>query len=412
MIDQLLNPEVQEFIKDHQFDDPFALSLKSKPREDFPLKEAIEQIHSLQKAKHKIPGWVAVENIVWPPPLSVEQSSSEITAKFKAEQIHGKSMVDLTGGMGVDTGFFANGFAETHYVESNLHLVAIAQHNFDVLKKNNITVYNDYAEDFLNKSKSHFDAIFLDPSRRIKSKKVFKIEDCVPNLYEIVPKCLKLTNQLLIKLSPLVDLSLLIKDFTPVKIWVVSVKNDVKEVLCLIRNEKLRTLIFAVDLQDHGELMPACPVGRLFGFNKKEETKAENVFSLPLKYIYEPSAALLKSGAFKLVGYRFRLKKLHVNTHLYTSDELIKDFQGRVFLLKEQIKPDKKEISRIAPNNQINVLTKNYPLSSAQLKKKFSLKDGGENFLIGTTLMEGKKVLMLCKRISNFVKVSNFDKAK
>ena len=213
MIDQLLKPEVQNFIKDHQFDDPFTLSLKIKSREDFPLKETIEQIHSLQKAKHKIPGWVAVNNIVWPPPLSVEQSSSEITAIFKSELIYGKTMVDLTGGMGVDTGFFANRFVETHYVDSNTHLSVIAKHNFDVLKKNNIIVYNDNAEDFLNKSNSHFDAIFLDPSRRIKTKKVFKIEDCAPNLYEIVPKCLKLTNQLLIKLSPLVDLSLLIKHF-------------------------------------------------------------------------------------------------------------------------------------------------------------------------------------------------------
>ncbi|MCK5704697.1 MAG: RsmD family RNA methyltransferase, partial [Cyclobacteriaceae bacterium] len=213
MIDHLLKPEVQEFIKDHQTDDPFALSLKSKSRKDFPLKEAIEQIHSLQKAKLKIPGWVAVENIIWPQPVSIEQSSSEITALFKSELIYGKSIVDLTGGMGADTGYFAERFAETHYVESNPDLAAIARHNFDVLKKNNITVYNDDAEKFLNKCTIHFDAIFLDPSRRIQNKKVFKIEDCAPNLYEIVPKCLKLTNQLLIKLSPLVDLSLLIKDF-------------------------------------------------------------------------------------------------------------------------------------------------------------------------------------------------------
>jgi hypothetical protein len=402
MIDQLLKPEVQEFIKDHQFDDPFALSLKSKSRNDFPLKEAIEQIHSLQKAKLKIPGWVAIENIIWPPPVSIEQSSSEITARFKSELIYGKSMVDLTGGMGVDTGFFAERFAETHYVESKPDLAAIAQHNFDVLKKNNISVNNDDAEDFLKKSTNHFDAIFLDPSRRIKNRKVFKIEDCAPNLYETVPKCLKLTNQLLIKLSPLVDLTLLIKDFAPVKIWVVSVKNEVKEVLCLIKNEKRKTLIFAVDLQFHvrNDKRAVKHVKTiLFGFNQEEEATAQNTFSLPLKYIYEPSSAILKTGAFKLIGHRFGLKKLHVNTHLYTSDELVKDFPGRIFLLREQLKQNKKEVSRITPDNKINILTRNYPLSPVLLKNKLGLKDGGENCLIGTTLMDGKKALLFCERI-------------
>lgn len=405
MINRLLKPEVQEFIKDHQHVDPFTLSLKSKPRENFPLKEAIEQIQSLQKAKHKIPGWVAVNNIVWPPPLSVEQSSSEITAKFKAELIHGKSIVDLTGGMGVDTCYFADKFEEVHYVEFDQDLADAAQHNFYVLEKNNVAVNYVEAEDFLNKSATHFDAIFLDPSRRMKNKKVFKIEDCTPNLYEIIPKCLAKTDQLLIKLSPMADLSLLIKDFSPVKIWVVSVKNEVKEVLCLIRNEKLRTLIFAADLQFHAHMHYLADrwearqeKSMVFGFNQEEEAKTESIFSFPLKYIYEPSSAILKAGAFKLVGHRFELKKLHVNSHLYTSDDLVKDFQGRIFLLKEQLKQNKKEISRIVPNKKINVLTRNYPLSPAQLKNKLSLKDGGENYLIGTTLMDGKKALLFCER--------------
>ncbi len=399
MTERLLTPEVQQFIMDHQHDDPFALSLKSKAHKDFPLKEAIEQIHSRQKALHKLPGWVATENIIWPPPVSVEQSSSEITTGFKSELIFGTSLADLTGGMGVDTASFANRFDETHYVEPNPELTVIARHNFDELKKDNITVYNDTAEGFLQKIPRHFDAIFLDPSRRNKSRKVFKIEDCTPNLYEIVPECLKRTDQLLIKLSPLVDLSLVIKDFSPVKIWVVSIRNEVKEVLCLIQNEKRKTLIFAVDLQFHGKTMPAFPADRLFGFSKEEEARTENAFSLPLAYIYEPSAAILKTGAFKLVGHRFELKKLHVNTHLYTSDILVEDFPGRIFLLKEEIRPHKKELTRIVPDKKVNVLTRNYPLSPEQLKKKFGLKDGGNNYLIGTTLMDSKKVLLFCKRV-------------
>lgn len=392
MIAQLLKPEVQKFIKDHQTDDPFMLSLKSKASKDFPLKEAIEQIHSLQKAKLKIPSWAETENIVWPPPISVEQSSSEISAKFKAQLIHGKSIIDLTGGMGVDTSCFAEKFDEVHYVESNPNLAELVKHNFRVLGLKNISIKHGSAEEFLENSTQRFDAMFLDPSRRLKNKKVFKIGDCTPNLYEIVPACLGLSNLLLIKLSPLVDLSMLIKDFSPAKIWVVSVRHEVKEVLCLVQNEKTPTVISAVDLPDHGKNV-------VFEFKHEEEAETDSLFSLPLNYIYEPSSAILKAGAFKLIGHRFGLKKLHINSHLYTSVERIEDFPGRTFLLTKQLKMDKKEIARLIPDKKINVLTRNYPLSPDQLKKKLSLKDGGDNYLIGTTLMNNKKAVLYCERM-------------
>lgn len=392
MIIQLLKPEVQKFIKDHQFDDPFVLSLKSKAHKDFPLKEAIEQIHALQKAKLKIPSWVATEEIIWPAPISIEQCSSELTARFKADLIHGKSIVDLTGGMGVDISCFAATFDEVHYVESEPNLAELALHNFSLLGLNAISIHCERSEDFLGKRTEKIDAIFIDPSRRVKDKKVFKIEECAPNIYELVPLCLELSNQLLIKLSPLVDLSLLIRDFAPSKIWVVSVKNEVKEVLCLIQNEKTTTQISAVDLQNDGKK-------EVFEFNHEEEATIESVFSLPLNYIYEPSSAILKTGAFKLVSHRFGINKLHINAHLYTSDVLIEDFPGRTFILKKQIKMDKKEIARLVPHKKINVLTRNHPLTPDQLKKKLSLKDGGEDYLIGTTLMNDKKAVLFCERV-------------
>lgn len=392
MIAQLLKPEVQKFIKDHQTDDPFSLSLKSKATENFPLKEAIEQIHSLQKAKPKIPSWSAKEGIIWPPPISVEQCSSELTAAFKAKLIQGKSLVDLTGGMGMDTSCFARNFEEVHYVESNPGLVELARHNFKALGISNISCHCETSEDFIKKRKAKIDALFIDPSRRVKDKKVFRIEDCTPNLYEIIPKCLAITDQLLVKLSPLVDLSLLIKDFSPSKIWVISIKNEVKEVLCLVQNEKPTTQILAVNINNLDNM-------GVFEFNQHEEANAESSFSLPLTYIYEPSPVVLKSGAFKLVGQRFGLYKLQTNTHLYTSDEHIIDFPGRTFLLKNQSKLDKKEIARLVPDKKINVLTRNHPLSPEQLKKKLSLKDGGEHYLIGITLMNNKKALLYCERI-------------
>jgi len=393
MNEELLSPEAQKYIRDHQHDDPFLLSLNTKKSSDFPLAEAIEQIQSRQKAKGKLPEWLAKEGIIFPPPISVEQSSSEITARFKAELIHGKSMVDLTGGMGIDTFYFAQFFENVNYVEPNEKLSQLARHNFSVLAKKNVKVHNFSAERFLNENTEIFDAIFIDPSRRSESRKVFKIEDCFPNLYEIIPKCLEISDQVLVKLSPLVDLSLLIHDFSPTDLWVVAVKGEVKEVLCLIVNAKKAPKIHAVDLVTHEKKV-------VFTYDWEEEQKAENKYSLPLKVIYEPNAAILKSGAFKLLGTRYNLMKLHQHTHLYTSDKLIQNFPGKVLVYERQIKQNKKEITQTIPDNKINVITRNFPLTAAQLKKKFDLKDGGDNFLIGTTLVDGKKVLLWCKRKS------------
>jgi predicted O-methyltransferase YrrM len=394
MIDRLLSPEVQQYIRDHQHDDPFLLSLRHKKNlMDFPLREAIEQIHSLQKARTKLPSWAARENIIWPAPKSVEQASSEITAKFKASLVSGKSFLDLTGGMGVDCIFFADQFEEVHYVESDAALCALARHNFGMLGFGHIQIHNITAEAFLTDCQKNFDAIFIDPSRRFDSKKVFKIEDCSPNLYDILPKCKSISNQVLVKLSPLIDLSFLVKEFQPESIWGISVRNEVKEVLCLVqRGNKTQVKIEAVDFLANGD-------SKVFKFLHHREAEAKSDFSSPLTYIYEPNAAILKAGAFKLIGNHYELKKLHQHTHLYTSDEIITDFPGRIYKVMAELKPDKKEISGAVPGKKINVLTRNFPLTPAQLKKKFGLIDGGEDFLIGTTLMDGKKVLLRCSRI-------------
>ena len=391
MIEKLLSLEVQEYIKDHQSDDPFLLSLKTKKSADFPLKAAIEQIESRQKAKSKLPGWFEIEGLIFPPPISVEQSSSALTADFKSKLIHGKSMVDLTGGMGVDVSYFADQFEKVIYVEPNEKLCDLARHNFTVLDKD-IKVYQSTAEDFLHENQEHYDVIFIDPSRRAEDKKVFRIEDCSPNLYAIIPKCKSITEQILVKLSPLVDISFLIKNFEPSDIWIVALKGEVKEVLCKISNEKKAAKIHAVDLIDHEKSID-------FNFDWEEEHDAKSEISLPEKYIYEPNASIMKAGAFRLVAERFKLKKLHQNTHLYTSEKMVKNFPGKRLRILEELKQDKKAIAKSVPGKKINVITRNFPSSTVQLKKKYDLQDGGDQFLIGTTLMHGKKVLLMCERV-------------
>lgn len=394
MIKKLLSPEVQKFIKDHLNDDPFLLSLHTKKSDSFPLTEAIEQIQSYQKAESKMPSWSSSHDVIWPPPISIEQASSEATAKFKSTLIRGNSLADLSGGMGIDTSYFASQFQEIHYVESSQQLCDLAAHNFLALGKNNVSIHCQTSDEFLKVNTRKFDAFFIDPSRRQEDKKVFKISDCSPNLYETIPLCLNFSSQILVKLSPLVDLSLLIKEFQPSKIWVVGLKNEVKEVLCLIQNDTKPAKIHAVDLNEEGLVQAE------FDFYQHEEAQAKSEYAIPQKFLYEPSPVLLKTGAFKLIGQYYKLKKLHQHSHLYTSDELIEDFPGKILRIVAQLKPNKKEIAKIFPDNKVHVITRNYPLSANQLKGKFKLKDGGEDFLIATTLMDGKKGLFRCKRVS------------
>jgi hypothetical protein len=268
----------------------------------------------------------------------------------------------------------------------------MARHNFNVLEKRNIQIYHTTAQTFLADNQVSYDAIFIDPSRRSENKKVFKIADCSPHLLDVLPQCLKFAPKVLVKLSPLVDISLLLKTLSPNFIWVVGVKNEVKEVLCLVERKMQRCRIETVMLHDNVDRTE-------FKFFLKQEKEAVSEFSLPQKYIYEPNAAIMKAGAFKLIGKHFGLKKLHQHTHLYTSDELVDNFPGKVLTLLGQLKPGKKEILKAIPDGKINVITRNYPVSPAQLKAKLGLEDGGDDFLIGTTLMKSTKALLFCERV-------------
>lgn len=395
MLNRLLSPEVQKFIKDHQNDDPFLLSLTAKQDKSIPLKEAIEQIQSYQKAKAKLPSLAKKEQLIWPPSVSVEQASSETTAQFKSSLLQGKLLADLSGGMGVDTLHFASHFNKVHYVEPDQHLCEIARYNFPRLNVGNIDIHHQSAEGFLaeqDQTKTLFDGIYIDPSRRDQGRKVFKIEDCIPNLYDIIPNCITISKKVLVKLSPLIDLSLLTRDFQPSEIWVVAVKNEVKEVLFLLPSQGEATNIHAIDLDQQGKYSE-------FAFDREMELQASSEYSHPLDYLYEPNAAIMKAGAFKLMGQKYSLKKLHQHSHLYTSNDLVMDFPGKILKIKDILTKSNKDLARHFPGGKVNVITRNYPLTANQLKKKYTLTDGGDSYLVGTTLFDGKRVLISCERL-------------
>jgi hypothetical protein len=394
MNQQLLQPAVQKFIIDHENDDEKMLVLKHKTIEGVPAALVATQINGRKKAKLKIPQFYSTINILYPPGINLEQSSSEKTALFKASVLknYGSKLIDLTGGYGVDSFFFSQSFNTVHYVEPDRALLEIVKHNHQVLGAHTIFHHNLTAEKFLAEYTENFDCAYIDPSRRSKSnQKVHKLSDCDPDISQLLPEIFKISPIVLIKSSPLLDIHQGLRELMNVeKVWIVAVDNECKEILFLCRNRFIgEPEIIAVNLQD---------VTERFSFMFSEEKGIESAFSNPLSYIYEPNASILKAGAFKLIGNRFSLCKLHPSTHLYTSPSLIKDFPGRIFKILHFTKPDKKLLHSIFAEGKANIITRNYPLSNEALKKKTKLKDGGDCYLIGFSGQK-EKYLVAANRI-------------
>lgn len=358
----------------------------------------LQQIEGRERTADKLPTFASIPDWWYPVRLSCEQCSSELTARYKASLLsplalgEGKEerLLDLTGGYGVDTYFLSEQFTHTDYVEQNEELCRIAAHNFALSQKSkverqklSIAIHNTTAEDFLLSSpcgEAGWGLIFLDPARRDShGSKVFRLEDCTPNVVELLPTLLAHSKRLLIKLSPMLDLTQAVTSLSQVNwdIHIVAIKNEVKEVLLLSGGTGQITTI---DLAQKDQA---------FVFTREEEQHC----GLDIRdgklanYLYEPNAAILKAGAYKLVAQRFGLYKLDVNTHLYTSRQFIENFPGRVWRITE-----KQNLK------QANVLTRNYPLTPEQLKKKLHLRDGGTAFVIGCRVA-GKPTLLYAERV-------------
>lgn len=383
--------------------DPRELVLKYNKIQGVPVATIAEQIIGRRKAKEKIPVFYQANNIVYPPGTNIEQSSSETTALFKcsilSEELSEASILaDLTGGLGVDSYFFSQIFNQVFYIETNAKLLEVAQHNHQQLNAKGVHYFNSSAEQFLSSSNQTFDCIFIDPSRRDKdNKKVASLADCEPNVISLVDKIFTKTKFILIKASPLLDIQQAINELSNIKkVFVVSVDNDCKEILFLCeKNFQDEPLIVAINLSRKKNTDAL-----VFQFSEEREAKAD--FSDPLLYLFEPNSSILKAGAFKLVSKRFQLHKLHPNTHLYTSDKIVKGFPGKVFKIISEVKPDQKNVKKYFPQGKANVTTRNYPLSVKELKSKTGLMDGGDQFLIGFSGTK-KKFLIAATKIESDV---------
>lgn len=392
MIKELSKPEIQKFIRDHEQHDPFQLVLQAKKHPDLPIKAIVEQIRARQKAKVKLPEWYQTEGIIFPPLLSIEQCSSEATARYKSRLVAGKHLVDLTGGAGVDTYYMSQSFDKVDYVEKNGVLSAIARHNFQVLRANNIAVHHTQSEDFLQTLFRPVDCIYLDPARRDDhALKVFRLEDCTPNVVDMLHVLVSRAQTVLIKTSPMLDIEAAMHELQYVdQVYVMAVNNECKEVLYQLKLEPDQDQeIIAINLQGSNH--------QIFKFKKSAEVTAEVTYSQPLQFLYEPNAAVLKAGAFKLVAQTHSLHKLHPHTHLYTSDQLILDFPGRIFKCEAVSAYNRKAIQRFLPENKANMTTRNFPDSVKEARKKLGVAEGGKCYIFLSVIEEKPKVIITTK---------------
>jgi len=377
--DKLLHSDVQNYINANLNTDLHSLLLKKSPFSEVSMQEIVQQIKGKQVAQKKFP-FLLKEGIVFPPQLNLEQSSSEKTAVYKSELLKGKKFIDLTSGFGIDAYYLSKNFDEVTLVEQNTELLKIVENNWTVLDRK-AQFINKKLEDFLPENKEKFDVVYLDPARRDNHKnKVFLLEDLSPNILEIQNQLLSISNEVVIKLSPLIDLKYLASVLQNIsRIDIIALKNDVKEVVVFLSKENSGEIICnCVNLESEEST---------FTFNFGEEDNAHAAYSEPEKFIYISNHSILKAGVFNLISERFNVKKLHPNTHLYTSSEKIEEFPGRILEI-EII--DNKQIKK---KSQFNIISKNYPLKPEEIKKKYGLKDGGKDYLIFTQSKKGKIII-------------------
>ena len=389
MFKNILRKEVQDFIDVNLRTDVSKLLFKGSPFADVDIKELVNQIEAKNKSKIKLSSWYNNEGIVFPAKLSIEQTSSEKTAEFKASLFEGNNAIDLTGGFGIDTFYLSNKFEHFTHCEYNTELSEIVKHNFNVLGNNNVDFINGDSLEYLKKTNDKFDLIYLDPARRSDVKgKVFMLADTQPNPVENLDLLFSKSNDILIKVSPLLDLKNTLRELKNVKtIYIVSLNDEVKELLFhLKKGSNTEVKIESVDLYYSKN-----KVQNSFSIDDNNFTAK---YSNPKKYIYEPSATVMKAGAFNQVSESLGLHKIAPNSHIYTSDELLENFQGRVFEVNNISKPNKKDINKILPYLKANITTRNYTMSVVDIRKKFKLKDGGDDYIFFTTDVNNQTLII------------------
>ncbi|MBR4516384.1 MAG: SAM-dependent methyltransferase [Bacteroidaceae bacterium] len=413
----LINENTWQFIRKHANDDVRKLALQGSKEADTDLPMALQQIAGRQTARRKLPTWSAVEDLVYPPHLNMEQCSSEQTARYKQQLVerlltgehkvtatdqadggHKGTFIDLTGGFGVDFYFMSQGFKERIYVEQNAELCALVKHNFALLNHPCAIHCLDTAT-FLSTLEGQADVIYLDPARRNEhGGRTYGIEDCSPNVQELLPVLLKSARFIVIKLSPMLDWRKAVSDLKHVaEVHIVSVGNECKELLLVLNHEQTeRPLITCVNDESTFRVVPSTDTNLVLTSHEVQEGT-----SSAMNYLYEPNASIMKAGCFAEVEQQYAaVRQLSANSHLFTSAVEIDDFPGRRFQILSISSMNKQELkSALQTIERANITVRNFPLTVEQLRKKLKLKDGGDIYLFATTASKSDHKLFICRKI-------------
>lgn len=387
-----MNEATLEFIRIHADEDVRQLAFLGKKNPEVDMAYALDQIAGRQKARVKIPSWASIDGIVYPPHISMEQCSSEQTARYKARIAgNGEKIVDLTAGFGVDMAFMSAGFKQAVHVEMQPQLCAISSENYKHLGLNHVQVVCNDGVGYLHQME-HADLIFIDPARRDQhGARTYGIADCTPNVLEIIDEMLQKADRVMIKLSPMLDWQKTVADVGNVsQVHIVSVGNECKELLLEVKkgkDEKVKVFcvnddqVFSYEI---GETHPFTP-SPLHSFT----------------FLYEPNASVMKAGCFNLISHRFGITQPDANSHLFLSDKLVEGFPGRGFVIERVSTMNKRELKEaLAGIDKANVAVRNFPLSVADLRKRLKLKDGGDVYIFATTDAKKGHLVMVCRKIS------------
>ena len=400
-----METKLEEFIREHRHDDVRQLALQAARYPDIDMQQALQQIAGWQTARTKLPEWAATDGIIYPPRLSMEQCSSEATAKYKAKVLapSPSTVIDLTGGFGVDFSYMACGFQKAVYVERQPHLCEAARHNFQLLGLDNAEVVCGDGVEYLKNLPSPFNAqshltIYLDPARRDENgKKTYAISDCTPDVVALKDLLLEKAGRVMIKLSPMLDWHKAVDDLGDVvEVHIVSVDNECKELLLVLaKNPAAPLRVVCANIRHDAET-------ELFEFFPSNDNLSIPLFPALRErdFLYEPNASIMKAGCFAEVAHRFGVQPTGSNSHLFLSPQFIPDFPGRKFQIEQVTSMNKKELKHaIGGLTKANITVRNFPLSVAELRKRLKLADGGDTYIFATTLGEKDHVLLITKQI-------------
>lgn len=390
-----MNNKTRNFIEQNLDADIRQLALKGCRDKDVDLDAAIRQIAGRQTARRKLPSWAALDGILYPPHLNMEQCSSEQTARYKARicssHPSSKTLVDLTGGFGVDFAFMSEAFDEATYVERNSELFAISSANMKILAPKAKCLNEDGLE-VLHRL-DHVSMIFMDPARRDNhGARTYGISDCTPNVLEIKDVLLQKADVVMLKLSPMLDWHKAISDLGEQyikEIHIVSVQNECKELLIVMQQQPAEPpTVYCVNDDS------------VFSYHPLSISSNHISHHSSLIYLYEPNASIMKAGCYAEIEQAFEVSQLAPNSHLFASDQAIEDFPGRKFRVTAVTSMNKQELKQALKDiRQANIAVRNFPMSVADLRKRLKLSEGGNDYIFATTLTEGKKVLIICQHL-------------